>query len=351
MKIYTHLNFRYAECHDPNLHHAKKKNRVCTSYLIPEITSSYNVSHQISSNIARHATTDYLKLNWRDAGQVLTFAMLLASIAPASGSDGTPDKAVAVLSSTGKVAPVAAPAIMLPSQHQSNKRSRREIVQQREEMDGKISQMKDCKRILDRIIEDNEVVIFSQSYMSILCQMIFDNIREANSELNMMLQTYGDQSCLLDCDETMLKIAANIALLTEKINHLDKIRIELNDSPITPDDNEIRKGIREKKRFAQAVITENSELSRTCENNKARAERVRTDARLNKNNFMFNCDGVFSPHVAIPDFDDHPADTAFYKVRNHVNQMKKARGEAEVEIVQAENERGRLRMVVSPRLG
>lgn len=342
--IYHAESFRSAQYHDPNFSHGKKKGSFNNPHFVADVISFKNICHPLSSNSGSHTRPDYLKLNCKDGKHLFTLAVILASIVPVAGVEAMSGEALAARSH----AATARPALVLSEDEALNAGSR---AKSGVELDANIRQMKSCKSIIDRIIKDDEKAMFSQSYMSGRCQKIYDDIRVVSEALNLPLQTYGDQSCLLYCDSTRAKITTNTVLLNNEITRLNAMRLELDQSPITPDDNKLREEIREKKDIAKAAIWQSAMLKRTCEKNKAQAEWVRTNARFNKNNFIFNCDGVFPPHVDIPDFDDNPPDSAFYKVRNHVRKMEQERGEAEVEIVQAENQRHRLGMLAVPRVG
>ncbi|QGY29208.1 hypothetical protein CUN67_09815 [Pantoea cypripedii] len=206
--------------------------------------------------------------------------------------------------------------------------------------------MKQCKKIVDRNIHEIERFLPSQSYVSLRCERVFNTNQIASDQLGVSLSDYGTETCLPDCDATITLAEENILMLNNKIDDMTRMRIELDSAVITPDDQILRDEIRRKINALNITITESRSLIDECRSIQANAGVIRNKARLCKNAFIFNCDGVFSSDVRFPDLNNNPPDTAFFNMRAYETSLKALRGKIETEIVLAHNQ-----LLASPRLG
>jgi hypothetical protein len=222
----------------------------------------------------------------------------------------------------------------------------RDTTEERDSLVEIIGHMKQCKKIVDRNIHDVERFLPSQSYVSMRCERIFNTNQIVSDQLGVTLSDYGIETCLPDCDATITLAEENILMLKNKIDDVTRMRVELDSAIIAPDDQILRGEIRKKINTLNIAITESRSLIDECKSIQANAGVIRNKARLCKNAFIFNCEGVFSSDVNFPDLNNNPPDTAFFNMRAYETSLKALRGKIETEIVLAHNQ-----LLASPRLG
>jgi hypothetical protein len=217
-------------------------------------------------------------------------------------------------------------------------RMRKDTSQQRIALRAKHAHVGECIRRVQQYVDDIRKCIPSQSYESTQCELISNNNRLVDLQLRSRLQTYGDETCLRNCHETVVKINANIAALDEKLIEVNRMEVELAEAPIMPGDNQIRDQIREYKRIIKVAKEGNILLRTACENLKNDAEVVRIGAPVRKGIFASHCNATsMGRNVTLPDFDDNPADKSHYKLWTYLNSMRAVMEQLEVLKVQIYN--------------
>lgn len=215
---------------------------------------------------------------------------------------------------------------------------RKDTSQQRIALRAKHAHVGECIRRVQHYVDDIRKCMPSQSYESTQCESIFNNNRLVDLQLRTRLQSYGAETCLRNCHETVVKINANIAALEEKLIEVNRMEVELAEAPIVPGDNQIRDQIREYKRIIKVAKEGNILLRTACENLRNDAGIVRTGAPVRKTNFAMHCNATsMGRNVTLPDFDDNPADKSHYKLWAYLSSMRSVMEQLEVLKVQIYN--------------
>lgn len=288
-------------------------------------------------------------LQWMTVFSVLTNVTLIAKPSSMATRDVVPVKSSLTSQGSNSMISGATGYLAQGKNHHDIKakvRAVRDVVEERDALITTIAQMEKCHKIMNGIINDAEAFLLTPSYISVRCENILNNNRIVSDKFGVTLLGYGDETCLLDCDATMLRIESNIVSLNNKISEMEKMQTELNEAPITPDDKEIRVGIRNDLELLRTCIAENFGLHGECQNMKKQAEKISDNARFMRNKFNFSCDGIFNMAKPMPDFNNTPSDSASYGMRAYVADLKAFRGEIETQIVQAYNQ-----LHVLPRIG